>query len=230
MSTAWRRTGSASPSCAAAAGRSRFSPPIRIRMGTMRSRMTMTELPGRVDLAEHGIEPSGRVYRNPTTSLLYTHALTRGEGRLAEGGPLVVDTGRFTGRSPKDKFLVEEPGSRDRIWWGEVNQPLSEEHFDGLREKVTGQLAAADVLYVVDAFAGADPAHRIGVRVVTTHPYHALFAQTMFIDPTPEELASFKPQALVLHAPSLEASPDEDTTRTGTFIILHPSRTEILIG
>ena len=73
-------------------------------------RMTATELPGRVDLSEHGIEPSGRVYRNPTTSLLYTHALPRGDGRLAEGGPLVVDTGAFTGRSPKDKFLVDERG------------------------------------------------------------------------------------------------------------------------
>ncbi len=68
----------------------------------------MTELPGQVDLSEYGIEPSGRVYRNPTTSLLYTHALVRGDGRLVEGGPLAVDTGRFTGRSPKDKFLVEE--------------------------------------------------------------------------------------------------------------------------
>src|SRR3954470_15939234 len=107
-------------------------------------RMTTTQLPGRVDLSEHGINVSGRVYRNPTTSLLYTHALRRGEGRIAEGGPLAVDTGRFTGRSPKDKFLVEERGSRDRIWWGEVNQPLSEQHFDGLRDKVTAHLAASE--------------------------------------------------------------------------------------
>ena len=78
--------------------------------------MTATQLPRRVDLSMHGIEPSGRVYRNPTTSLLYTHALARGDGRLAEGGPLAVDTGRYTGRSPKDKFLVEEESSRDRIW------------------------------------------------------------------------------------------------------------------
>ena len=80
------------------------------------------------------------------------------------GGSLVVDTGVFTGRSPKDKFLVEEPSSSGRIWWGEVNQPLSEAHFDGLREKVTSHLATSDALYVVDAWAGADPAHRIGVR------------------------------------------------------------------
>ena len=86
------------------------------------------------------------------------------------------------------------------------------------------------MLYVVDAFAGADPAHRIAVRVVTTHPYHALFAKTMFIDPTPAEAAAFHPQAFVLHAPALEAKPEEDGTRTGTFIVLHPTRTEVLIG
>ena len=87
--------------------------------------MTTTKLPGPVDLSGTGSSASGRVLRNPTTSLLYTHALARGDGRLAEGGPLVVDTGTFTGRSPKDKFLVDEPSSTDRIWWGEVNQKLA---------------------------------------------------------------------------------------------------------
>ena len=193
-------------------------------------RMTATELPGRVDLSEHGIDAAGRVYRNPTTALLYTHALARGDGRLAEGGPLVVDTGRFTGRSPKDKFLVDEAGSHGRIWWGEVNQPLSEEHFDGLREKVSSHLAAAETLYVVDAWAGADPAHRIGVRVVTAHPYHALFAKTMFIDLAHGEADGFRPEALVLHTPDLEAEPEEDGTRTSTFVVLHPGRTELLVG
>ncbi len=192
--------------------------------------MTTTELPGRVDLSEHGIDASGAVYRNPSTSLLYTHALQRGDGRLAEGGPLVVDTGRFTGRSPKDKFLVEEPSSSDRIWWGEVNQQLSEEHFAGLREKVTAHLGGAEALYVVDAWAGADPAHRIGVRVVTAHPYHALFAKTMFIDLADGEADGFAPDAVVLHAPELEADPEADGTRTGTFVALHPGRTEVLVG
>src|SRR3954463_7019433 len=123
-------------------------------------RMTTTELPGRVDLSEHGIDASGRTYRNPTTALLYSHALQRGDGRLAEGGPLVVDTGKFTGRSPKDKFLVREPGSEGRIWGGENTQPIAEESFDGLRAKVAAYLGAQETLYVIDAFAGADPAHR----------------------------------------------------------------------
>jgi phosphoenolpyruvate carboxykinase (ATP) len=192
--------------------------------------MTATELPGRVDLTEQGIDATGAVYRNPTTALLYTHALARGEGKLAEGGPLVVDTGAFTGRSPKDKFLVDEPSSTDRIWWGDVNQKLSEDHYELLREKVASHLAASEALYVVDAWAGADRVHRIGVRVITAHPYHALFARTMFIDLRPEEQASFAPDAVVLHTPDLEADPDEDGTRSGTFIVLHPGRTELLVG
>jgi phosphoenolpyruvate carboxykinase (ATP) len=180
-------------------------------------------------LGFHGLNPGGRIYWQPTTALLYTHALALGEGRLAEGGPLVVDTGRFTGRSPKDKFIVREPGSEDRIWWGRVNQPLSEDQFEGLRQKVVSHLEAQD-LYVVDAFAGADVAHRIAVRVVTDRPYHALFAKTMFIEPAVDELEEFEPGALVLHAPAVEAHPDEDGTRTGTFVVLHPSRSEVLIG
>ena len=158
-----------------------------------------------IGLERHGIEPAGEVLRNPTTSQLYTHALEGGDGQLAEGGPLVVDTGRFTGRSPLDKFTVREPGSEERIWWGEVNRPLDEASFDGLRAKVADYLAAQERLYVIDAFAGADPAHRIGVRVVTASPYHALFAKTMFIRPTAEELDTHEPQALVLHAPEVEA-------------------------
>jgi phosphoenolpyruvate carboxykinase (ATP) len=191
--------------------------------------MTTMDVRGRVDLSGHGINPTGAVFSNAATTTLYEHAIERGEARLAEGGPLAVDTGVHTGRSAQDKFIVREPGSEDRIWW-DGNRELPEESFEPLRDKITDFLSKQPTLYVVDAFAGADPAHRISVRVVTTHPYHALFARTMFIDPTPDELAGFQPQALVLHAPAVEASPAEDRTRTGTFIVLHASRTEVLIG
>ena len=127
-------------------------------------------------LAVHGLRVGGRVLRNPTTSQLYTAAIDRGEGVIAEDGPLVVDTGRFTGRSPKDKFIVREPGSEDRIWWSDVNAEISEEHFDGLRGKVSAHLEKSDV-YVIDAYCGADPKHRLSVRIITAHPYHALFAK-----------------------------------------------------
>jgi phosphoenolpyruvate carboxykinase (ATP) len=182
-----------------------------------------------VDLSEHGITPAGRVHYNPTAALLYTHALERRHGRLAEGGPLVVDTGIHTGRSPNDKFVVREQASEDRIWWSKINQDLDEEHFDGLREKIVSQLEGRDV-YVVDAFAGADPVHRLALRVVTESPWHALFAKTLFIDPAEEELADFEPEAVVLHTPSVEADPAVDRTRSRTFVVLHPTRLEVLIG
>ena len=184
---------------------------------------------GRADLRSHGIDAGARVYLQPSTSLLYTHALVRRDGRLAEGGPLVVDTGKHTGRSPNDKFVVREPGSEDRIWWGKVNQEIDEERFEGLRDKVTEFLGGHD-LYVVDSFAGADPRHRLAVRTITYSPWHALFAKTLFIEPTAEELPDHEPQATILHAPPVEADPELDGTRSSTFVFLHPTRGEILIG
>jgi phosphoenolpyruvate carboxykinase (ATP) len=191
--------------------------------------MTITPARRTGGLSQHGIEPAGEVHWEPSTSFLVDQALRRGDAQLAEGGAVVVDTGRHTGRSPKDKFVVRTPGSEDRIHWGPVNQPLTEECFDGLRDKVVSYLEQRD-LYVVDAFAGADPAHRLAVRVVTASPWHALFAKTLFIDPPTGETDDFHPDALVLHAPEVEAVPDEDGTRSGTFVVLHPDRTEVLIG
>ena len=192
--------------------------------------MTITTAPSSVTLDAHGIVPAGSVIWNPTTAQLYTDALARGDGALAHGGSIVVNTGKHTGRSPKDKFVVDEDGSSDRIWWGAVNQPLEEARFDGLRCKVVDHLASLDPLYVVDAYAGADEAHRIGVRVITGSPYHALFAKTMFITPTVEEAHSLRPDVIVLHAPAVEAVPEEDGTRSGTFVALHPTRSEVVIG
>ena len=188
--------------------------------------MAISETTG---LEAHGVNPRGSIFWNPSASMCYTHSLAREEARLAEGGPLVVDTGRHTGRSPKDRFVVREPGSDERIAWGSVNQPISEDDFDGLRDKVVAQLESGDA-YVVDAFAGADPAHRLAVRVVTESPWHALFARTLFINPSERELADHRPDALVLHAPSVAANPDEDGTRSETFILLHPTRAEVVIG
>ena len=188
-----------------------------------------TELRSPVGLDAHGLAPAGRVHWNPTTSLLYSHALLRGEAQLAEGGSLVVDTGEHTGRSPLDKFVVRESRSERRIWWGGVNQPIEEDRYDGLRTKIISHLDEQDV-YVVDAFAGADHAHRLALRVVTNSPWHALFAKTLFLDPTARELRRHAPEALVLHAPAVEADPELDGTRSGTFVVLHPSRSEVLIG
>jgi phosphoenolpyruvate carboxykinase (ATP) len=188
-----------------------------------------SERPTDADLGEHGLRPRGHVFFNPTTSQLYMHALERGDARLAEGGPLVVDTGAHTGRSPKDKYVVREPGSDSRIWWSDVNVELPEDRFEALRAKVVARLEKGD-LYVVDAYAGADPAHRLSLRVLTESAWHALFAKTLFIEPPDDDLDDFEPHALVLHAPSVEADPAADGTRSGTFVALHPTRAEVLIG
>ncbi len=182
-----------------------------------------------VDLSVHGIDASGAVRRNVAAAALITEAVRRGDGVLAEGGPLVVETGNHTGRSPNDKFVVREPGTEERIWWGKVNQPLEPGSFERLRSKVAGYLGERD-LYVVDAYAGADPAYRMAVRIVTPSPFHALFAGTMFIAPEEAELESFTPECVVLHAPALEADPAEEGTRSGTFIALDPARGQVLIG
>ena len=116
-------------------------------------------------LEQHGIAAS-RAHWNLSTAELYEQALGRDEARLAEGGPLVVSTGAHTGRAPKDKFVVREPGSEDRVWWGAVNQPISREQADALGERLRAHLAERE-LYVVDAFAGAHPEHRLPLRVVT---------------------------------------------------------------
>jgi phosphoenolpyruvate carboxykinase (ATP) len=188
--------------------------------------LTITDRP-EDSLAVHGLRAGGRVLRNPTTSQLYTAALDRGEAVLAEDGPLVVDTGRFTGRSPKDKFIVREPESEERIWWSDTNAEISPEHFDGLRAKIISHLEGVRDIYVIDAFCGADPSHRLSVRIITAHPYHALFAKTMF---EPADVDDFEPDVLVLHEPEVEAVPEQDGTRTEVFVCLHPTQKEILIG
>ncbi|MBA3718367.1 MAG: phosphoenolpyruvate carboxykinase (ATP), partial [Actinobacteria bacterium] len=191
--------------------------------------MATTFEPRSANLSEHGLDARGTVHWHPTTALLYMHAIFRGDAVLAEGGPLVVDTGEHTGRSPKDRFIVREPSSAERINWGTVNQPLDEDQFDGLRDKVVSHLEGTD-LYVVNAFAGADPAHRLPLRVITDSPWHALFAKTLFIEPTEEELEDHEPEAVVLHAPAVDADPEADGTQSGTFVVLHPARAEVIIG
>jgi phosphoenolpyruvate carboxykinase (ATP) len=184
---------------------------------------------GGVGLDAHGIEPRGAVWWNLPVAALYERALASGEGELAEGGALVVSTGVHTGRAPKDKYVVREPGSEDRVWWGAVNQPIDAAAHASLGERLRAHLAAGDI-YVIDAWAGADPAHRLPLRVVTESAWHALFARTLFIEPTDEELEAHRPEAVVLHAPSFTADPDADGTRAPNFVILHLTDQEILVG
>jgi phosphoenolpyruvate carboxykinase (ATP) len=173
--------------------------------------------------------PIGRTVRaNLSTAELYEHAARAGEGLIAADGPLVVRTGKHTGRSPQDKFFVREPSSESKIWWGSVNQPISEAHYERLRERLLDHLAEGDV-YAQDSFIGADPAHRRSLRVYTETAWASIFARNLFRRPSRDELGAFEPNFTIIDAPSFKADPETEGTRTETAILLHLRRMEILI-
>ena len=165
---------------------------------------------------------------NRSSAELYEDAIRAGEGVLAASGPLVVRTGKHTGRSPKDKFIVREPSSESKIWWGEVNQPISEQHYDRLRARLVAHAAERD-LYVQDCQIGAHPDHRRSLRVYTETAWASIFARNLFRRPTTEELSSFQPNFTIICVPSFKADPETDGTRTETAILLHLARMEVLI-
>ena len=175
-----------------------------------------------------GLAPKN-VWANLRTAALYQHSLRRGEAQLTNRGAMVVNTTPHTGRSPNDKFVVDEPGSTERIWWGK-NERMSPEGFDKLFEKVKDHLNAQPELFVQDLYGGADPATRLPVRFVTPNAWHALFVRNMFIRPPVEDLVDFAPGFTVYHAPECQADPAEHGTRSSTFIVVNFAKKMILIG
>jgi phosphoenolpyruvate carboxykinase (ATP) len=178
-------------------------------------------------LVEHGLFPI-RIHPNFTPPMLIEHALRRSEGVLTDRGAFTAVTAPHTGRSAKDKFLVDEPGLSERIWW-QKNARIDAEAFDRLQEDVRANLDAREV-FVQDLFAGADPAYRLPVRFITPNAWHALFVRNMFIRALPAELAQFRPGFTVLHAPDLQADPARHGTRSGTFVVISFARKVVLIG
>lgn len=176
-----------------------------------------------------GVRNAQQVHWNQPPAKLYEQAIERGEGQLADSGGLVVSTGEFTGRSPKDKFVVEDDLTRDTVWWGEINQPISNEHYQGLKTKILAYLQGKE-LWARDAFAGADPAYRIGVRVINETPWQNMFIYNMFIRPTVEEIEAFTPDWTILCAPGFYADPAVDGTRQHNFSIVNFTEQTILIG
>lgn len=178
-----------------------------------------------------GITPTGALYANLGVPGLYEHALRQGGASLSAAGALSVVTGEHTGRSPKDKFVVREPAA-DGVWWGEVNQPLAPDAFAAIRARITATLGDGD-LFVQDLVAGADPEHRLRVRLVTGSAWHALFARTLFIVPDGaatefgEEAA---PNFTILHAPGLRLDPERDGSHSPVAIVTSFGRREILIA
>jgi len=184
-------------------------------------------------VSEHGIEKHGItgasiVRWNYMTPALYEHAIRANEGLLA-GGPLVVRTGDHTGRSPKDKFVVQEPSSEQQIWWGDVNRPFPRDRFEELHRRMLAYLQGRGI-FVQDLYAGADPRFRIPIRVVTEHAWHSLFARNMFIRPPLEALAAHDPAFTIIQCPGFHADPAVDGTNSTVFIILDLGHRLVLIG
>jgi phosphoenolpyruvate carboxykinase (ATP) len=180
-------------------------------------------------LEHHGLVNLGNQYWNLHAAPLTEMAVARGEGILAHNGALNVLTGKRTGRSPADKFIVEEPSTRDAIAWGPVNRPISQENFDRLLHRVQGHFQGRDV-FVFDGYVGAQEEHSIPIRVVNTYAWQNLFAHQLFLHPGPDRLRYHKPEFTVLCAPDVHADPGRDGTNSEAFIIISFEKKIILIG
>jgi phosphoenolpyruvate carboxykinase (ATP) len=180
-------------------------------------------------LEHHGIVRPGRVHWNLSVAQLVEESVRRGEGILTGSGALNVLTGRRTGRSPNDRFIVEEPSSRQRVWWGEVNRPIAEERFLALRQQVLAYLQGRE-LFVMDGFAGADPRYAMPIRVVTELAWHNLFVKQLFRRATPEQLARHVPEWTAINACRFLADPKKHGLNSEAFVVLDFSRRLVLIG
>jgi phosphoenolpyruvate carboxykinase (ATP) len=169
------------------------------------------------------------VYWNLPTAVLYEHALARGEGELADEGPLVCRTGAHTGRSPNDKFIVREPSSEAHVAWGPVNKGIDAAQFDVLKRDLVAHLSTR-ALYVQDLYAGADPTYRLPVRFIHELAWHNLFVRNLFIVPPAGDLAGFAPQFTVMTAPGFRADPARHGTRSEVAIVVNLGTREVLIA
>jgi len=170
-----------------------------------------------------------QVHANTPVAQLVETAIKRGEARLASNGALVATTGPRTGRSPKDKFTVDDDVTHALVDWGRVNQPFSPERFDALLERVLQHMRERD-LFVQDLYCGADPAYRLPIRIIAEYAWHALFVRQLFVRPEPSELTANAPEFTVIAAPEFQAVPERDGTRSGAFILADFTRHIILIG
>lgn len=181
-----------------------------------------------ISLEKYGIE-NAKVEYQLSSQELQQRTLELNEGVEAASGALAVNTGEFTGRSPKDRFIVKDDITRDKVWWGNINLPFPPKMFDALYDKVADYLSGKEV-YVRDSYACADQSRRLNIRVITETPWSNMFAHNMFLRPTEEELASFEPDWLLVCVPSFKADPEVDGTRQQNFAILNFTRKIVLIG
>jgi phosphoenolpyruvate carboxykinase (ATP) len=183
----------------------------------------------KVELSALGIE-GAKVHWNLGVAALYEEAIRRGEGELSADGPIVCITSPHTGRSPNDKFVVKEASSEAHVDWGKVNRPIDPAKFDALHARMVKSLEGKE-LFVQDVYAGADPAYRLPVRLITEKAWHSLFVHHMFINETDDAVRlQHDPQFTVIDIPSFKADPAVDGTRSETFILLNFAKKLVLIG
>ena len=181
-------------------------------------------------LKNHGITNTRKVYWNLPTPAIYEEAVFRGEARMSHLGPLTVLTGKHTGRSAADKYIVREQKTEEHVWWGEYNRPYNPQSFNVLLARMQAFFQGKDV-FVQDLFAGADPENRLAIRIITEKAWHSLFVRNMFIKPRSlDAQKKHVPDFTIICAPSFQANPLVDSTRAETFIIANFSSRLALIG
>ena len=183
-----------------------------------------------VSLAQQGFPEPAQVFANLGTAPLIEHAVRNGEGLLSKDGPFVVATGKHTGRSAKDKFIVRDDETENTVWWGKTNVAMTPEHFAALKADFITALGEKDRLYVADLFGGSQADHRVNVRVVTEFAWHSLFVRTLLVRPTERELAGFAPEYTIIDLPSFRADPERHGSRSETIVAVNFTEKLILIG
>ena len=181
-------------------------------------------------LAALGMTNVGNVYHNMSTPALYEEAVRRREGWVAHLGPLVVRTGKYTGRSAEDKFVVRDATSEGTVWWGKYNQPIEPDRFESLKRRMQAYMQGRDV-FIQDCCAGADTEYRLRVRVITEHAWHNMFARNMFLPEfDTDTIEHCQPELTVLQCPDFEAIPEIDGTNSEVFILVNLAERLVMIG
>src|SRR3989475_12096869 len=188
-----------------------------------------TMMMSRKALEEYGLVNLGNIHWNLSPPELVEHALARREGKLASNGAFAATTGSYTGRTPKDKFIVSNEENAAKIWWGEVNHPMSRENFDAVRSSLSAYLQGRDV-YVLDAAAGADPDYRMPIQVITSLAWHNLFARQLFLRSNESDVTSTRPGFTILCVPHFHADRRVHSTRSETAIIVDFEERLVLIS
>ncbi len=181
-------------------------------------------------LAESGYPSPARQFWNLGTAPLIELAVSRGEGLLSKDGAFVVETGKHTGRSAKDKFIVRDAVTENVIWWGATNKSMTPEQFAALKADFAAALAAKDTLFVQDLYGGSQPQHRVKVRVITEKAWHSLFIRTLLVRPDRAALADFVPEYTIIDLPSFRADPARHGCRSETVVAVDFAARTVLIG